>query len=112
VVRVHRKKFAGKRTPGGNDLAAGSRSIIRILGILLRLAESLDRSHAGLVREARFMPGEKGTVTLELVAEGGCDLELSAIGRNRKAFASVFRKELAVSRKCSPGPGSGTGTRD
>ena len=112
VVRVHRKKFEGKRMQDRGDLVGGSRRIIRILGILLRLAEGLDRSHAGLVREVRLTDGDEGTVILELLAEGGCDLELSAVERHRKAFASVFRKELAISHRCGPPSAEGTGTRD
>jgi exopolyphosphatase/guanosine-5'-triphosphate,3'-diphosphate pyrophosphatase len=112
VVRVHRKKFEDKRTRDRGDLSGGSRQIIRILGVLLRLAESLDRSHAGLVRKARFAPGENDSVTLELVAGGGCDLELWAVKRHTKAFESVFRKELAISHRCGPGPDAGTEPRD
>ena len=112
VVRVHRKKFEGKRVQDRSDLVGGSRKTIRILGILLRLAESLDRSHAGLVREVRFTPGENDSVILELVAEGGCDLELWAVERHRKAFASVFRKELAIRHQCGGRTGPGAGSRD
>ena len=112
VVRVHRKKFEEKRMRDRSDLSGGSRRIIRILGLLLRLAESLDRSHAGLVREARFAPGENDPVILELVAGGGCDLELWAVERHTKAFESVFRKALAVSHRCVEQTNPGTGSRD
>jgi exopolyphosphatase/guanosine-5'-triphosphate,3'-diphosphate pyrophosphatase len=112
VVRIHRKKFAGKRTPDGKELTGESRRIIQVLGILLRLAESLDRSHAGLVRKARFTPGKNDSLILELEAGGGCDLELWAVGRHTKAFESVFGKELAVSHRCSPAPDDGEGSRN
>jgi len=112
VVRVHRKKFVGMRTQDRSDLSGGSRKNIRILGVLLRLAESLDRSHAGLVREVRFTPGENDSVILEPVAGGGCDLELWAVERHRKAFATVFRKEMVISHRCVEQTDPGTGSRD
>jgi exopolyphosphatase/guanosine-5'-triphosphate,3'-diphosphate pyrophosphatase len=108
VVRVHRKKFTGRVRAGRDTLDRKSLRIIGILGIFLRLAEGLDRSHAGLVSAARFLRGKSDSVILELEAGEGCDLEVWAVKKHRKAFASVFGKELTIA--CSEGPGPLTGT--
>jgi exopolyphosphatase/guanosine-5'-triphosphate,3'-diphosphate pyrophosphatase len=83
VVRVHRKKFTGRARPGRDGR---SRKVIRILGIFLRLAESLDQSHAGLVKGVRFIRGRNDSVILELAAGDGCDLEVWAVKKHRKAL--------------------------
>lgn len=110
VVRVHRKKFPVKKLADCDELDGRSQRVVRIMGMFLRLAESLDRSHAGLVRKAWFTAGENGILSLEFEAAERCDLEVWAAEKHRKAFASIFKKELVISPRC--GPAAGTGTRD
>ena len=109
VVRVHRKRFAGKGHGDRDRLDRRSLEVSRVLGVLLRLAESLDRSHAGLVRKAWFTTGENGILSLEFEAADRCDLEVWAAEKHRKAFTSIFKKELVISPRCGPGPSTGTG---
>jgi len=108
VVRVHRKKFSVKKLADCNELDGRSQRVVGIMGMLLRLAESLDRSHAGLVRKAWFTAKENGILNLEFEAADRCDLEIWAAEKHRKAFASIFKKELAISPRCGPGPGTET----
>jgi len=108
VVRIHRKKFTPRTLDENDELDGRSRRIIRTLGLFLRMAESLDRSHAGLVRKAWFEPGENGSVGLGFEAAGRCDLEIWAAERHRKAFASIFRRELAINPRCGLDPVRGT----
>jgi exopolyphosphatase/guanosine-5'-triphosphate,3'-diphosphate pyrophosphatase len=108
VVRVHRKKFPARKFADCDELDGRSRKLVRILGMFLRIAESLDRSHAGLVRKAWFAAGENGLLSLEFEAEDRCDLEIWAAEKHRKAFTSIFRRELVISPRCGPGPGTGT----
>jgi exopolyphosphatase / guanosine-5'-triphosphate,3'-diphosphate pyrophosphatase len=104
AVRTHRKKAAGRgkgKEEGDRDGSdRKSRETGRILGMLLRIAESLDRSHAGLVREAGFTRGKGDAVVLGLRADGECDLEIRAAEKHRIAFASVFGKELVIRPRC------------
>ena len=102
VVRIHRKKFTPRTLEDSDELDGRSRRIVRVLGLFLRLAESLDRSHAGLVRRAWFAPGEDGAVSLAFEAADRCDLEIWAAERHRKAFAQIFRRDLVVSPRCTP----------
>jgi exopolyphosphatase/guanosine-5'-triphosphate,3'-diphosphate pyrophosphatase len=69
--------------------------IVRKLATLLRVADSLDRSHARPVRRmaARVRPGE---IVLSLSARGTVDLELWDVMREASYFRQVFRRRLRV----------------
>ena len=103
VVRSHRKKFLGKQDADREDLDGRAWKIIRILSLLLRIAESLDRSHAGLVKKVRFLPDGDRAVILEFEAADGCDLEIWAVDRHKKAFSSLFNRELNIQASCPGG---------
>ena len=109
VVRVHRKKFPAKKLADCDELDGRSHRVVRIMGMFLRLAESLDRSHASLVRKAWFSARDCDTLSLEFEAADRCDLEIWAAEKHRKAFSSIFRKDLVISPRC--GPGADTGPR-
>ena len=108
VVQVHRKKFPVKKLADCDELDGRSQRVVRIIGMFLRLAESLDRSHAGLVRKAWFTAGEDGILSLGFEAAESCDLEVWAAEKHRKAFTSIFKKELVISPRCGPASGSVT----
>ncbi len=110
VVRVHRKKFPARKLADCDELDGRSRKLVRILGMFLRLAESLDRSHAGLVKKAWLAAGENGLLSLGFEAADRCDLEIWAVEKHRKAFASIFKRDLVISPRC--GPATGAATRD
>jgi exopolyphosphatase/guanosine-5'-triphosphate,3'-diphosphate pyrophosphatase len=78
------------------ELAPGEREIVRVLSTFLRLAESLDRSHAALVQRVRFTKADQNTAYLEVVARGDCQLEIWGIDGERKAFSKVFSKNLVL----------------
>jgi len=100
IVRSHRKKFLGKQMADCQDLDGGAWKVIRILSLLLRIAESLDRSHAGLVRQLRFLPDGEHTIVLEFEAAEGCELEIWAVERHKKAFSSLFNRDLEIRPRC------------
>ena len=62
----------------------------------VRVAESLDRSHAGVVRQVHVRPGKQGQVRLRIHADGECHLELWSLAVHRKAFMSVFGRKMSV----------------
>jgi len=103
VVRHHRKKAPGKQLNDCQDLDGRSWRVIRILSLLLRLAEGLDRSHAGLVGGVRLSENGDRSILLEFDAEEGCELELWALERHRKAFTSLFNRDLVVRARCPGG---------
>jgi exopolyphosphatase/guanosine-5'-triphosphate,3'-diphosphate pyrophosphatase len=96
IARFHRKKSPRRKTTDMPDLVQKEKETVRILSTFLRIAESLDRSHAALVHHARFRRITKNTVSLHLVARGDCQLEIWGVEGERKAFFRIFNKELIL----------------
>ncbi len=95
-VFFHRRGFPGRKGPETAGLDEKSVDTVKVHSILLRIAESLDRSHAGLINHARFKTGEKNAVILELGCDRGCDLETWGAQNHREAFSKVFGKKLII----------------
>jgi len=94
LARFHRKKAPRKKDPEILELDPPDREILKNLATFLRLGESLDRSHAGLIQHVRFSSLDKDTVHLEVVARGDCHLEIWGIEGERKAFEKSLGKKL------------------
>ncbi len=94
LARYHRKKPPKKKTLSVLPLAPGDQELIRVLSVFLRMAESLDRSHTGLIRHARFLTLSPTGAVLELTAVGECQLELSGIENEADNFQRVFGRTL------------------
>jgi exopolyphosphatase / guanosine-5'-triphosphate,3'-diphosphate pyrophosphatase len=72
---------------------------VTILSVILRLAEAMDRGHLSEVQEVRASLDEKGgTLVLELVSPGDCQLELWGLENQRSAVKDVFGKRLTARR--------------
>lgn len=67
--------------------------------LFLRLAESLDRSHAGLIDKAMFMPAEKNGITLEIRSSKDCQLEIWGVEKHMESMEKVFKKNFVIIRK-------------
>jgi len=67
-----------------------------VLSAFLRLAESLDRSHTGLIRHARFVSPGKKELKLEITATGDCQLEIWGVENEVENFSRVFQKKLVA----------------
>jgi exopolyphosphatase / guanosine-5'-triphosphate,3'-diphosphate pyrophosphatase len=102
IARFHRKKSPRKSTHEILDFEPRDRETVLILSTFLRLAESLDRSHAALVKHVRLRHGEKGAVRLEVHARGDCQLEIWGVESEKKAFEKIFGKELVLDVTCPP----------
>ena len=94
LARFHRKKAPKKKDPGILELDPQQRSMLMVLSAFLRLGESLDRSHAALVRHVRFSRADDDEARIEIVARGDCHLEIWGIEGEKKAFEKVFGKRL------------------
>ena len=93
----HRKALPVEDVPEFATLDEKSRDIVKIHSIFLRIAESLDRSHAGLVESARFMRCDNGIVVLEIQSSHDCQLEFWGVQNHKHAFEQVFGRELLFS---------------
>jgi len=92
----HRKKYPKKKHREFNALDEEAQEIVRTLCVFLSIAESLDRSHMRLVRQARFAPKSDRAVLLQLDCEGECMLEIWGVEYHEKAFRRTFKKKLVV----------------
>jgi exopolyphosphatase/guanosine-5'-triphosphate,3'-diphosphate pyrophosphatase len=95
-VFYHRRGTPGRKIRETEGLDERSVETVKVHSVLLRIAESLDRSHAGLIAHARFRMGEKNTVVLELECNKGCDLETWGAQNHREVFFKVFGKKLII----------------
>jgi exopolyphosphatase/guanosine-5'-triphosphate,3'-diphosphate pyrophosphatase len=94
LARFHRKKGPRKKDPDITGLDARERNALQLLSSFIRLGESLDRSHAGLVRHVWFSAADKNTARLEIVTAGDCQMEIWGIENERKAFEKAFGRKL------------------
>jgi exopolyphosphatase/guanosine-5'-triphosphate,3'-diphosphate pyrophosphatase len=92
----HRRYLPRRRYPEFAALDNHGQKIVRVLSTLLRLAESLDRSHAGLVRHARLTGNSSGPLRLLIECSGECQLELWGVNGHQAAFKSVFGRIFEV----------------
>jgi exopolyphosphatase/guanosine-5'-triphosphate,3'-diphosphate pyrophosphatase len=92
----HRKAAPQREHPEFAALDRQAQKIVRLLSLLLRLAESLDRSHAGNVRHARFRLKSDTHVVLDIDAAQDCQIELWAVQKHTATFEKVIGYELDV----------------
>jgi exopolyphosphatase/guanosine-5'-triphosphate,3'-diphosphate pyrophosphatase len=93
VARYHRRAAPKRRHEGYADLGGGRRRVVRALAAILRLAESLDRSHAQTV--GRVELHDRGDdALLHVYTSGDAELELWAAGRHADAFERLLGKPL------------------
>lgn len=96
IARFHRKKAPGKRELAGTGLVPSDQKRVRALVALLRMAESLDRSHAALVRRAAFQETTGKNAVLLISAVGDCQLELWGIEHEAGNFRRIFGRRLVT----------------
>lgn len=96
IARFHRKKTPHKKTVEMPELDTKEQDVVRVLSTFLRLAESLDRSHAALVHHVRFTGVNKTGIHMNVIARGDCQLELWGVEGEQKAFTRIFKKDLIL----------------
>jgi exopolyphosphatase/guanosine-5'-triphosphate,3'-diphosphate pyrophosphatase len=102
VALYHRKALPRKKHPEFSLLTKKSQRVVRVLCVLLRLAESLDRSQAGYVRHARLCTVDAQHVMLYVHATHDCQLELWGVQEHLEAFAKVFDRTLEIKMVVQP----------
>jgi len=96
VALFHHKAFPRPKHPEFAELDKRSRQIVRVLCVLLRIAESLDRSHLSAVAHVFVRNGDKKSAVLEVTPAKDCQLELWELHNHEQAFEKVFGKKFAV----------------
>jgi exopolyphosphatase/guanosine-5'-triphosphate,3'-diphosphate pyrophosphatase len=92
----HRKAMPHAEHPEFAALDRRAQKIVLVLCVLLRLAESLDRSHAGLVQQACLSIQGASQAVLTLYSAADCQIEIWAVERHREAFRKVFGRSLDI----------------
>jgi exopolyphosphatase/guanosine-5'-triphosphate,3'-diphosphate pyrophosphatase len=93
VARYHRRSPPEHDHHAVESLSPSQFHLVRKLATLLRLADSLDRSHHQPLRKLRARV-ERGNVVLKLQGRGPLDLELWDASREEGLFRRVFGKRL------------------
>lgn len=93
IARYHRGALPRSRHEEMEKLSDRAQHRVRALAALLRIADGLDRSHAGLVREIN-VSSNGSAVTLELESPGDLELELYAAERRSDLFRKEFDRDL------------------
>jgi exopolyphosphatase/guanosine-5'-triphosphate,3'-diphosphate pyrophosphatase len=98
AVYFHRKALPRKRDPEIALLVPDDQQLVRVLCVLLRLAESLDRTHAGHITDARFHAPDAYHLELHVTATQDCALEIWSVRTHEKAVRKVLGRMLIVER--------------
>lgn len=80
VARYHRRAEPSRDHEGYKELSGDLRHAVRVLGAILRLAESLDRSRHAMIRWLTVNT-RADTIALELEGRGDAELEVWAASR-------------------------------
>ena len=95
VARYHRRGPPKKSNTEYAKLSPVLRRTVRVAAALLRVAESLDRSHAAAVSQVEFR-GRGDDAVLLIRGEGETELELWATRRQIGPLAKVLRTKIDV----------------
>jgi exopolyphosphatase/guanosine-5'-triphosphate,3'-diphosphate pyrophosphatase len=95
TARYHRQATPKRRHDGFRDLPRRTRSTVRTIAAILRLAESLDRSHAQSVQGLEIHDRGDDDL-LQLRTAGDAELELWAAARHAAPFERMTGKPLRL----------------
>lgn len=95
IARYHRKSHPKVKHEGYNRLESEEQLVVHKLASILRVADGLDRTHAGAIRDVRAQIG-RSHCTFTLVRKNHADGELELWGAERKKelFEETFHTRL------------------
>jgi exopolyphosphatase / guanosine-5'-triphosphate,3'-diphosphate pyrophosphatase len=97
LCRYHRKSMPLPRHSPFQSVGPDSRRAITLLTPLLRIADSLDRSHEQRVSDMQVQI-RNGSVTLALESRADTDLEMWAVERVADAFRETYQASFSLAR--------------
>jgi len=96
VARYHRKSHPKQKHEEFSSLPAQSQDVVKKLAAILRIADSLDRSHKQKVKDISAKT-ENGKVQFKLTLNNeSIDIELWNLERRQQMFEDVFGKEISI----------------
>ena len=97
VARYHRRGTPKNSHDEYAGLQASLRGTVRILASILRVAESLDRSHGQVISSLELRDaGEKITLRIHTDTNADAELELWATARHLRPFEKLVRKAVTL----------------
>jgi exopolyphosphatase / guanosine-5'-triphosphate,3'-diphosphate pyrophosphatase len=94
LAYFHRKSTPKKKHPNLARFNGNEVKSIRVLSALLRIAESLDRSHTGIISHVRFYIASTDSLVLEIHAHRECQLEIWEVEKQKKYFKKIFGYDI------------------
>lgn len=95
IIYYHRKSMLGWQDEGFRSLTPNDRIMVTKLSALVRLADALDVSHTGSVKDVQFESKKDGW-RLSLQGKGDLMLERWALEKRQKLFQDVFGVKLKL----------------
>lgn len=92
----HRKGLPTSREPAYAALDKELRELVDFLSLLLRLVESLDRTHQGVVEHAELSAPDEHRLLLTVHASEDAQLELWGIESRRQAVQKTLKRRLEI----------------
>ena len=92
----HRKARPGARHPAFAELDRTTRKAVRLLSVLLRLAEYMDRGHSEAVAHAALHADGPGALVLEVRPAKDWHLERWRLENRREAVEKGLGRSLTV----------------
>ncbi len=98
IARYHRRAVPNKKHEGFGTLSAENQKAVRTLSAFLRVADALDRSQFGVVKQVEV--SGRGTLTLRALTSGDAELELWAARERLDLMEEVLgRHVLCVAQR-------------
>jgi exopolyphosphatase/guanosine-5'-triphosphate,3'-diphosphate pyrophosphatase len=95
LARYHRRQTPKRRHSGYEELPPKRQKIVRTLSAMLRLAESLDRSHSQTITDLELHNRDEDAL-LQLRTSGDAELELWAATRHAAPFEQAIGRPLRM----------------
>ena len=95
VVRYHRKSLPTRDHFHYKILKQEHRYLVRVLAAILRIADHLDRGHAGHVEKVQVTITEE-IIHIQVHAPGGADIEIASASEQTKLMEQVFERIVVI----------------
>jgi exopolyphosphatase/guanosine-5'-triphosphate,3'-diphosphate pyrophosphatase len=102
VARYHRKSYPKENHKEYAHLAEKYKSIIRKLASLLRIADSLDRTHSQLIQSIEVENNQKNLCLKVFYNNDEPEIELWNLERRKALFEEVFDRKLSIIAEKTP----------
>jgi exopolyphosphatase/guanosine-5'-triphosphate,3'-diphosphate pyrophosphatase len=96
TAMYHRKGLPRKKHEDFFELDKTYQKTVMALSLLLRIAESLERSHNGAVSRVRFSKDASQRIILEIETSQDIQLEIWGLQKHQKAFYELLKEDFTV----------------